>query len=59
MSSLQCSTRWQRLEFLEVAVCGRITACRVWLSFLGAHPDADMFAAMLANLYRKPWQHPS
>ena len=57
LARAQCGTL--RLKLLKVAVRVRITARRVWLSFPRAHPHADMLAAVLANLRREPWRHPS
>jgi len=57
LARAQCGTL--RLKLLKVAVRVQITARRVWLSFPRAHPYADMLAAVLANLRREPWRHPS
>ena len=57
LARAQCGTL--RLKLLKVAVRVRITARRVWLSFPRVHPHADMLAAVLANLRREPWRHPS
>ena len=57
LARAQCGTL--RLKLLKVAVRVRITARRVWLSFPRTHPYADVLAAVLANLRREPWRHPS
>ena len=57
LARAQCGTL--RLKLLKVAVRVQITARRVWLSFPRAHPYADVLAAVLANLRREPWRHPS
>ena len=57
LARAQCGTL--RLKLLKVAVRVSITARRVWLSFPRAHAYADVLAAVLANLRREPWRHPS